>query len=530
MITRREFFLRGGSPLLASLLLPTRFFGDDLSDKFPEILNVLRQRTRLPAIAAVITTRDQIVAQGESGRNRIDQQTAVSPSAHWQLGSITKTFTATLTAILVEKGKLDWDTKLSGIYPEFVSRMAPNVGQITIRNIIEHRSGMGGDVFPWEGAPEFNQPGLTLSQRRQRSVPLALGAPLDFEPGNRYQYSNRAYNLLGACLERVARRSWEDLIVNEIATPLDIRSVVFGEPAMADPNREPWPHLLERNRWKPVAPVPLTKYGYHVCNPAGGISLTLEGVARWMQAHLNGEQKPGVLSTEMFKTIHTTESQGGVPALGVSAKSPALGRSLSHNGSNSRNFANMMILPDKGIGVFFATNAVPSEKTPAQWLIWNTLLSLALPGNWPRPALKPPAPNSRGVIEGEALEVVQMTGGSVDFQNFKQLSRQFQIWWSGAKDKNKLVLRFQVPRAGNYSLEGIFAHNRDFGKVTIKVGALERSLNFHADKLGWDRVSLGECQLDAGPQNITVIAQGSAGQNGVACHLGLDTLSLRLVE
>jgi CubicO group peptidase (beta-lactamase class C family) len=192
MITRREFFLRGASPLLASLLVPTGSFGDELSDKFPEILNFLRQRMRLPAIAAVITTRDQIIAQSESGRNRIDQQTAVSPSAHWQLGSITTTFTATLTAILVEKGKLDWDTKLSGIYPELTSRMAPNVGQITIRNVIEHRSGMGGDAFPWEGAPEFNQPGLTLSQRRQRSVPLALGAPLDFEPGSRYQYSNRA--------------------------------------------------------------------------------------------------------------------------------------------------------------------------------------------------------------------------------------------------------------------------------------------------------------------------------------------------
>ncbi len=323
MITRREFFLYSGSPLLASLALPTRSLGDDLSEKFGEILSDLRQRTRLPAIAAVITSRDQIIAQGEAGHNRIDQPTAVSPSAHWQLGSITKTFTATLTANLVEKGKLGWDATLAAIYPELVSRMAPNVEQITVRNILEHRSGMGGDAFPWSGAAEFNQPGLSLPQRRQRSVPLALAAPLDFEPGSRYQYSNRAYNLLGACLERVARRSWEDMIVNELATPLGISAVVFGEPALADPNREPWPHTLERHRWKPVAPVPLTMYGYHVCNPAGGISLTLEGVAHWMQAHLNGEEKPSVLSTEMFKTIHTAANQGGVPALGVSTLWPA---------------------------------------------------------------------------------------------------------------------------------------------------------------------------------------------------------------
>jgi CubicO group peptidase (beta-lactamase class C family) len=271
-------------------------------------------------------------------------------------------------------------------------------------------------------------------------------------------------------------------------------------------------------------------YGYHVCNPAGGISLTLEGIARWMQAHLNGEQKQSVLSTDMFKTIHTTADQGGVHSFFVGSRSPALGRALTHTGTNGRNFANVMILPERGIGVFYATNAVPPEKGPSQWLIWNTLLSMALPGSWPRPASKPPAPDSHGIIEGEGLQVVEVTGGSIDFQNFKQLSRQFQIWWSGAKDKDRLVLKFQVPRAGSYAIAGTFAHNRDFGKVILKVGTQERALSFHADKLVWRRVDLGECQLDAGPQTVTVIAQGSAGQNGVACHLGLDTLSVRPVE
>jgi D-alanyl-D-alanine carboxypeptidase len=542
MFTRRQFLRRSSSPLLASLgcsikcvgsieaLTPIETRADDSANKFGELLNALRERTRLPAVAAVIVSGNQSLVQGVAGRKRVDRPDAVPLNAHWQLGSITKTFTATLTAVLVEKGKLDWDTKVVDVYPQLSSVMAPNVGQITIRLLVEHRSGMGADAFPWEGAPEINQRGLTLSQRRQRSVPLALRAPLDFPPGTRSQYSNRAYNLLGAVLERVAGRPWEDLIVNELARPLGLGSVVFGEPAFVDPNGEPWPHLLENHRWKPVAPVPPTMYGYHVCNPAGGISLTLPGVARWMQAHLNGELTSSVLSTDMFKTIHTTREDGGVPALFVNSKSLALGRSLTHNGSNSRNYANMMILPERGVGVFFATNAVPPENTPANWLVWNTLLARALPGRWPRPALRPPAPNSEGSIEGEALQVAKLTGGNIDFQNFKQLSGGFQIWWSGAKEGDTLVLRLQLPRAGKYSLQGVFARNRDFGNVTIRVGNLERSLNFHSQRLSWAQVSLGECTLNAGPQDLTVVANGSAGQNGVACHLGLDTLSLRAID
>jgi D-alanyl-D-alanine carboxypeptidase len=531
MITRRQFLRYSGSPLLTSLVRPFEALADDnVSDKFSELLNVLRERTRLPAVAAVIANRNQMLAIGVAGRKRIDRPDAVPPNAHWQLGSITKTFTATLTAMLVDKKKLDWDTKLVDVYPKLSGIMAPNVGQITIRMLIEHRSGMGGDAFPWEGAPEFNQPGLTLSQRRQRSVPVALRAPLDFEPGGRWQYSNRAYNLLGAVLERVAGRPWENQILNDIARPLGLRSLVFGEPALADPSKEPWPHVIENHRWKPVAPVPQTMYGYHVCNPAGGVSLTLPDVARWMQTHLNGELTSSVLSTEMFKTIHTTREDGGVPGLFVSTKSPALGRSLAHSGSNGRNYANLIILPEREVAVFFASNAVPPENTPVNWLIWNTLMGLALPGRWPRPALRPPAPNSEGIIEGEALQVVKLTGGSLDFQNFKRLSRQFQLFWSGAKDGNILVLRFQLPREGKYALQGVFARNRDFGNVTIRVGNLERSLSFHAPKLGWGEVSLGECSLAAGPQEITVIAKDSACQNGIACHLGLDVLSLRPID
>jgi hypothetical protein len=89
------------------------------------------------------------------------------------------------------------------------------------------------------------------------------------------------------------------------------------------------------------------------------------------------------------------------------------------------------------------------------------------------------------------------------------------------------VLRFQAPRAGQYTVKTICARNGDFGRVTFKVGNIARQLNFHADKLSWGQYQLGDCQLEAGPQDITITAHGSSGQNGIVCHLGLDALSLR---
>ena len=100
----------------------------------------------LPAVGAIAVSRDAVLAQGVAGvRSALANSVRFPANAHWQLGSITKTFTATLAALLVDRGKLSWDTRLRDIYPEHARIMAPKVGDITIRQLVTHRSGMFGD-------------------------------------------------------------------------------------------------------------------------------------------------------------------------------------------------------------------------------------------------------------------------------------------------------------------------------------------------------------------------------------------------
>jgi CubicO group peptidase (beta-lactamase class C family) len=484
-------------------------------------LETIRAKLALPAIGGMVVSSDATLASAATGFCKLGENVRITDDAHWQIGSITKTFTATLAAMLVDRGKLTWETTLASIYPQHVSIMAPNVGGITIRQLVTHRSGMErGDAFPWEGTPELNAPGLTLSQRRQRGAVLAMKGPLEFTPGTKNSYSNRGYNTLGAALEKVAGESWEDLIVQEIAKPLGMKSPMFGEPALTGP-REPWPHVQEGNKLKPVPPVPRDSYGYYICNCAGGITLTLADFGRWIQAHLKDEVSGGILSRQMFKIIHTAVEDGGVPAFGIEHH-PVFGRTLIHNGSNTRNYALHAIFPEHNFGVMLGVNAVPPDNVPADFYIYNTLLATASPDQWPQPSLHPPRPNTDDVLEGEALELVRFTGGNVDFQQFRQLSNQFQLWWNGAKEGDKLLLRLDVPQAGNYTLDGNFATNNDYGEVTFELGPIKRRLNFHTDKLAWTQLPIGNAALQAGPQLLTLTAHGST-----FCQLGLDTLRLR---
>jgi CubicO group peptidase (beta-lactamase class C family) len=534
MIDRRRFMsTAAGAPLAASLsaLLPSleALAANDAPVDLGPTLEQIRRRCDLPAVGAIAVSTDRVIARGVAGFRRMGEPGAVTVDAHWQLGSLTKNFTGTIAGMLVERGKLYWDSTLRQLYPEYVGLMAPKVADITVRHIMTHHSGMvHPDPYEWIGDPEINPPGLSLSQRRQRAIPAALRQPLLFVPGARYSYSNRAYNVLAVVLERVTGRSFEELVAQEIGRPLGWGPTKFGEPALDDPAHEPWPHEADGPRWKPVAPVPRDWYGYHIANPVGGLSLTLDQCGLWMQAHLRGEEAGGIVSPAMFKTLHTPLEQGGVPPIGVTPTDRVLGRNLWMAGSNNRNLAEYQILLDRGVGIMSAINAVPPVENLQHFFIMRTLLSFAQPGH-PAPALAPPQPDAEGNIEGEALDIAHVSGGRIDFQSFSNLSNKWQLWWAGAKDGQQLSLRLTVPAKGRYAIDGTFAQNRDYGDATFTLRNLRTRLSFRTDSLIWGTLSLGEAQLEAGVNELTVTAHGNAGENGVFCHLGLDVLRLRQI-
>jgi CubicO group peptidase (beta-lactamase class C family) len=534
MIDRRRLIsAAAGAPLAAVMSMFESVLDEVAASDAPfdlgPALEQIRRRCGVPAVGAIAVSTDRVVARGVAGVRRMGEPGAVSTDARWQLGSLTKNFGGTLAAVLVERGKLSWDTTLRQIYPEHLPVMAPNVPDITMRQLMTHHSGMvHPDPYEWTGGPEINGPGLTLSQRRQRAMPMALKKPLLFMPGTRFSYSNRGHIVLGAVCEKVTGQSYEYLIANEIARPLGFGAVKFGEPALDDPTREPWPHVADGPRWKPVAPVPRDWYGYHVANPAGGLSLSLDQCGLWMQAHLRGEQAGGIVSPAMFKALHTPLEQGGVAPIGVTMHDSQLGRHLWMGGTNGRNGADYMILLDRGFGLFTAINAAPPPENPQNFFLMQTLLSFAQPGR-PAPALVPPQPDADGKIEGEALDIAHVGGGHIAFQRFQRLSREWQLWWNGAKDGEQLQLRFAVPASGRYAIEGTFARNRDYGDATFALRGLRTRLSFRADRLAWETMPLGETVLEAGVHELAVTANGNAGADGIACHLGLDVLRLRQI-
>ncbi len=130
----------------------------------------------------------------------------------FNLGSINKFFTGMAIRQLAAAGKLDVDSSLARAWPDYPT---PDVARrVTIRQILEHRSGIQGNIF---GAP----PGKTRHDLRTLGDFFALfkHEPLQFEPGSRQQYSNAGYIVLGLLIERLSGENYYDYVRRHIYEP-----------------------------------------------------------------------------------------------------------------------------------------------------------------------------------------------------------------------------------------------------------------------------------------------------------------------
>ncbi|MBI2401910.1 MAG: beta-lactamase family protein [Gemmatimonadetes bacterium] len=162
------------------------------SNRFSGVVALVRGDTRVFERAFGLADREGGV------RNALDTR--------FNLGSINKAFTAIAIRQLAKAGKLALTDKLIQHLPDYPNRDVAE--RVTIAQLLEHTSGIGGNIF---AAP----PGGSRNDLRTTARFLALVAhePLQFEPGRRQQYSNAGYVVLGAVIERLSGMSYYDLAI-----------------------------------------------------------------------------------------------------------------------------------------------------------------------------------------------------------------------------------------------------------------------------------------------------------------------------
>lgn len=358
-----------GGPVIASANPVSRLLSaDDQDGEFFRLeqfsvrdlaadLTPIRSQFNVPALAGAIVRSNRVVGIGFVGVRKHGVAEPVTLSDKWHHGSLTKSMTATLAGILVDEGRLTWQTKLVDVFPGSAAAMHADWKTVTLEQLLSNRSGATGDLGPsgiWDQL--WNHKGTPREQRRFLLQKLTALAPAA-TPGTQYIYSNAGFALGGAMLEETMNRSWEDLLAEKLFSPLGMTSAGFGVPATPRHINQPWGHTVTGTTPVPVEPGTAADNPPGI-GPAATVHCSLLDLATYAAFHVAGELGRGRLMTaNTFRKLHT-DVAGQKYAMGwnVSTRPWANGLTLSHAGSNTQWYSVIWLAPNKDTAMVALTN------------------------------------------------------------------------------------------------------------------------------------------------------------------------------
>ena len=349
---------------------PRRAVGASLNP----ILDSIRARFELPALAAAVVKNGKIVASGAVGTRRAGTVIPVTIDDRFHIGSDTKAMTSLLSAMLVEERKIRWDSTVAEIFPELVAMMDSDVKAVTLEQLLSHTSGIpsdnGGHVKLLQQS--FAQEHKNLDEVRYWVIGELIKQPLQSKPGTNFAYANMGYTLAGAMLERVSGKTWEELIVERVFDPLGLKSAGLGPQSTLGRVDAPLGHEpLPDGILKPMLAGP-NGDNPEVLGPAGTAHLSVLDFATWAAWNAGeGKRGPSLARPETLRKLHTKvidmppkpDAPVGTPSTGsygfgrVTVTPPfAHEPFLFHGGSNEMNVAYIMLQPQRDFGIVMVTN------------------------------------------------------------------------------------------------------------------------------------------------------------------------------
>jgi len=321
-----------------------------------QTLEDIRKKHDLPALAVVVVKDGKICDRAAVGVRKLGESTAVTTNDIFHIGSCTKSMTATLAAMLIEEGKLRWDSTIVEVLPDLKGKIDKQYEGVTIEQLLTHRGGVPGNPPSAAWMQAWKERG-TPKEQRTEFIASVLREPPKAAPGTKTIYSNQGYTVAGVMMEKVTGKSWETLITERLFTPLKMTTAGFGPPGSKGKADQPWGHTGKGKKATPTQ-----TDNPPAIAPAGRVHCSLDDLARYAIAHVQGERTGSVLKPETFRKLHTPP-EGSDYACGwvVTKRDWAGGRALWHNGSNTMWYVVIWFAPDKDFAVIAATNIGDSE-------------------------------------------------------------------------------------------------------------------------------------------------------------------------
>ncbi len=325
-----------------------------------------RYKENQPGIAVLVSKHDKILYKNGFGMANLEWQIPVETNTVFQIGSVTKLFTALAILQLVEKEKLVLTDSIQKYIPTF-----PNKGySITIEQLLTHSSGIKDYMQMDSADPFIMRKDFTIRE----VIDFFKEEPLAFEPGTRSSYSSSGTFLLGSIIENVSGMSYQQYIEEHIFKKADMTNSYYGANSKVIPNRAT-SYALEKGDYVKGAYRSMT-----IPYSAGALLSTVEDMYKWHRALYNYELLGEELLTKATTTSILKNGNKGIFGYGgwfvnhIQLKGS--NATLAHSGGISSFNSFLMYMPNEDIFVVVLSNFKNSKVQE----ITEDLSTLALGG------------------------------------------------------------------------------------------------------------------------------------------------------
>lgn len=301
-----------------SMKLTDKEFSEEITGKIDSVLNKAMLDDSIPGIMGGIWIQDMGSKIFKKGMANLEAKTERHIKDHYRIGSITKTFLATVFLQLCDEGKISLNDKLDKYYPE-----VPNAKEITMRQLLDMTSGLQDYL----NVPELDSAFFYDRLKKytdEEILELAIKLPPMFPPGKEgeYHYSNTNYLLLGMIINKVTKSTWQMEITNRVINRINLSQTLVPSTVEMP---EPYCHGYMNNSGK-VEDV--TEIDPSITGAAGCMVSTLEDLRTYVQALVNGSMLSDTMQAERMKFVPTNNLDFMGYGLGILK----IGDFYGHNG------------------------------------------------------------------------------------------------------------------------------------------------------------------------------------------------------
>jgi len=266
-------FLNAGGHTGSEVLSPKAERAIALLESFDPLLEKAIKDYQVPGIAVGVIVDGQVVYAKGFGYRDVERKLPINSETLFAVGSCTKAFTTFAIGTLVDQGLLAWDEPVIDILPEFRLWDPYATINVTLRDLLTHRTGMPRHEFFWYNSKMSKSEMLRRIRYLQPS----------FEIRERYQYGNLMYFTAGLAMEKVSQKPWETLIRERILGPLNMTHTNFSIEETQKTDNFAAPYIEKNDRLKKI---PFRNLS--LIDSAGAINSNVDDIMHWLKMLLAG--------------------------------------------------------------------------------------------------------------------------------------------------------------------------------------------------------------------------------------------------